>query len=136
MTAKSEGAAKVGVVETTMEPTPPSRVRITDDDIWIAQEARNIKIPFYMVRTKFDLDVANDKEDNENHDEQKLLEDVRQKISIDLKKCELETNNIFLVSTRPKYSALWDYPSFTDELINNTPVKKSRSSHSGSACFI
>ena len=98
-------------------------VRFTQDDMWIAQEARNIKMPFYIVRTKIDIDVTNDKDDNPNHNEQNLLEDVRHEISRNLKEGKLETDKIFLISTRPRHSAQWDYPSFTEELIKNTPVK-------------
>ena len=89
----------------------------------MAKEARDIKIPFYLVRTKIDQDVANDEEDNRNHNEQKLLEDVRQEISTSLREFKLKTDKIFLISTRTRHSARWDYPSFTDELIKNTPVK-------------
>ena len=164
MTAQSEGAAKVGVTETTMESTPYPHpkipnvimwdmpgfntknfqrntylermkfstfdaviicgsVRFTQDDMWIAEEAQKIKMPFYIVRTKIDMDVSNDKEDNPNHNEQKLLADVRYEISGSLQEGGLHADKIYLISTRPKNSAQWDYPSFTQELIKKTPVK-------------
>ena len=164
MTAKSEGAADVGVTQTTMEPTPYphprlrnvilwdmpgfntedfkrdtylermkfdtfdaviicSSERFKEDHMWIAQEARNSKKPFYIVRTKIDQDIANDKRENDDHNEKKLLSDIRQEISRNLKKENFEAVKIFLLSTVTLYSSQWDYPSFTEELIKNTPGK-------------
>ena len=98
-------------------------VRFTEDDMWIAQETRNSKIPSYIVRTKIDQDVANDKDDHSNHKEEKVLSDIRHEISSNLKTQQVATDKIFLISTRLRDSAKWDYPSFTEELINNTPGK-------------
>ena len=80
----------------------------------------------HIVRTKIDSDVANDKYNNSNHNEHTLLSDVKHEISSALKRNELETDKIFLISTRPENSAQWDYLSFTEELIRNTPEKNQK----------
>lgn len=120
LTGDDEGAASVGVKETTIEPTayPHPRnkniefwdlpgvgtnlfpkdqyiekirieeynifivvscSRISDDDLWLADQIISLGKQFIFVRTKVDVDIQNDKKTHpKSHDSAKILEIIRE----------------------------------------------------------
>lgn len=83
--------------------------RFTETEIKLRAEFEHHNVPFFMVRTKVDIDVVNNKEDNMKEDNVTLHE-IRQ----DLKKNH-SASQVFLVSSRDPES--YDMPKLLKKLF-------------------
>ncbi len=149
-----EGAAKVGVCETTTEvhayPHPansgfvvwdvpgcgtPSfrretyldqiqlsrfdlclivtRIRISEYDVWLAQEGIRRRKPVFIVRTNIDADLKNAQTDYpETFDETECLQKLKKDVTNSTERLGL-TNiqpNSFLISGKLHHRTRWDFP--------------------------
>ena len=99
--------------------------RCTHDSLRIAQEAKKAGQPLYILRTKIDQDVQNNMRDKPNsHNEAKLLESIKRDIEDNMRMANLDTDNIYLISSCMCDIGRWDYMRFTQDLIQKAPEDK------------
>eukprot|EP00747_Dinoflagellata_sp_TGD_P183697 gnl/TRDRNA2_/TRDRNA2_38774_c0_seq1.p1 gnl/TRDRNA2_/TRDRNA2_38774_c0~~gnl/TRDRNA2_/TRDRNA2_38774_c0_seq1.p1 ORF type:complete len:489 (+),score=57.93 gnl/TRDRNA2_/TRDRNA2_38774_c0_seq1:100-1467(+) len=98
--------------------------RFTSTEVQLMAELRTHNVPFYMIRTKVDIDIWNNKQDN-NLDEpatlQQIRDDLKQKSSI---------SDPYLVSSRDP-----DAYDFQRLMLDVFPCVK-RTLDSGAPCFV
>jgi len=83
--------------------------RFTQMEVELQAELERHSVPFYMVRTKVDIDVWNNREDN-NANEAETLKQIREDV---LQKAGLK--QVFLVSARDPEN--WDMPLLLKEIF-------------------
>lgn len=83
--------------------------RFTTMDVELREELERHQVPYYMVRTKVDIDVWNNKEDN-NASEAVTLEQIR----VDLR-TNHNVQHVYLVSSRDPEA--FDMPALVQELF-------------------
>lgn len=83
--------------------------RFTETEIKLRAELEGYDVPFFMVRTKVDIDVVNNREDNAKEDNVTLFE-----IRSDLKRNHI-VENAYLVSSRDPDS--YDMPKLVKDLF-------------------
>ena len=98
--------------------------RFSQSEVWLLKAAQRASMPVYVVRTKIDQDLANDKLCRpRTHDEVTLLRDMRCQISESIMKEGISPGKLFFISTWIHHQIVWDYAKLNKELIMNTPVK-------------
>jgi predicted GTPase len=158
LTARQQGAAKVGVNETTQEctqyvhpenksffvwdlpgvGTPKfkkdnylaqveydkydffiiiSRGRFTENDMWLATEVQKCKKKFVFVRTNIDTDIANDKRDSKDHNEDHLLRSIKTTTEQCLQKCGIQKPKVFLIDNY--VTRKFDFGKLNTELLSS-----------------
>jgi predicted GTPase len=96
--------------------------RFTETDAWLGREiSEKQRKKYYYVRTKVDQDVENDREDSEDHDVDRVLNDVRQDIQHNLATGN-KVNGLFLVAGRRPNS--FEFPKLEKSLIDDFPESK------------
>ncbi len=160
LTAEEQGAAAIGIRETSMEcrpyPHPDNagftlwdlpgigapnfpketylqkvefdkydfflilaRGRFTENDLWLANEVRASGKLFFLIRTRIDEDLANDKDDHPlAHNEASVLEKVRQDCLSNLQE-NYHPYKVFLISGKMKYETRWDLPELNKKLVEH-----------------
>lgn len=105
--------------------------RFTENDLWLANQARKENKNFYFIRTKIDIDIRNDRDDHpypEEKQEEKemaLLEKVSSNCLVHLEEGGLGTENpIFLISGKLRYIGRWDFPALQEKLLESIPALK------------
>lgn len=83
--------------------------RFTQMEVELQAELERHEVPFFMVRTKVDIDIWNNREDN-NAKEAETLKQIREDV---LQKAGLK--QVFLVSARDPES--WDMPALLREIF-------------------
>ncbi len=158
--ADDEGAAAVGILETTLEcrpyPHPDNpcvmlwdlpgvgtenfpretylrqvefdkydffliltKTRFTENDLWLAKEVKAQGKRFFLIRTKIDQDMANDKEDHpRTHDETRALETVREDCLSNLHNHDLLAK-VFLISGRKRFELRWEFADLKTKLLEH-----------------
>lgn len=161
---EEEGAAAVGVVETTMKRTPyqhptiktltlwdlpgigtqkfppktyleevkfkeydffviASATRLTKLELDLAKAIRIMKKNYYVVRTKVDFDLENDKRSKpRNFDREKTLEKIRSYSENTFRDNNMDVPQIFLISSYNLSD--YDFPVLMDTLIKDIPAQK------------
>jgi len=77
---------------------------------------------FYFLRTKVDIDVRNDKEENpETHAEDKVLKEIKDNCIAELEKAGFKNPPVFLVCKHPR---LYDFSKLEDTAISDLPEMK------------
>ena len=102
-------------------------VRFSELDLWLLQQARMMKMHFYMIRTKIDNSLEDDQSDY-GTDEKTIIEGIRDNMSTHLEKAGLPTDQLYLVCGKLSSGGQlkWDFPKLNEELINNAPSKNTR----------
>uniref|UniRef100_A0A8C6SJS9 IRG-type G domain-containing protein n=1 Tax=Neogobius melanostomus TaxID=47308 RepID=A0A8C6SJS9_9GOBI len=75
-----------------------SNDRFRENDAKLAKEIHKMKKKFYFVRSKIDLNVQTEKEDDPDFNEEKLLKSIRENCTEELQKLGFESPKVFLVS--------------------------------------
>ncbi|XP_052785392.1 T-cell-specific guanine nucleotide triphosphate-binding protein 2-like isoform X2 [Mya arenaria] len=97
--------------------------RFTENDAWLAKEVEKKGKHFYLVRSKIDIDIENNKRDFNRGDKetQKIVKE-------DLEACLRDLQilaPVYLISSLLKDVRKYDSPALTDNLIESTPkIKK------------
>ncbi len=99
--------------------------RFTDDDAWLALEAKKAEKPCFFVRTKVDVDLRSEKEDFEDsYNEEISLKKVSRNIEDNLKECGVHVP-VFLISCKLGCKDEWnDFPRLSMKLIEEFPQFK------------
>ncbi|XP_053397897.1 interferon-inducible GTPase 1-like [Mercenaria mercenaria] len=94
-----------------------SRSRFTENDLWLALEVQKLNKKFFFVRSNIDKDVENDREDDpDNHNEEKVLQTIRQKTEDELKSNGVKTPEIFLINNRRRDK--YDFEKLNSDLLS------------------
>uniref|UniRef100_A0A8C6SM64 IRG-type G domain-containing protein n=1 Tax=Neogobius melanostomus TaxID=47308 RepID=A0A8C6SM64_9GOBI len=75
-----------------------SNDRFRENDAKLAKEIHKMKKKFYFVRSKIDLNVQTEKEDDPDFNEEKLLKSIRENCTEELQELGFESPKVFLVS--------------------------------------
>ncbi len=96
-----------------------TRSRFTENDLWLAKEVRARGKRFFLIRTRIDEDLANDKEDHlGTHNEARVLEQVRRDSLSNLQD-NYHPYKVFLISGKMKYETRWDLPELNKKLVEH-----------------
>ncbi len=105
--------------------------RFSENDLWLANQVRKQGKKFYFIRSKIDIDIVNDREDNPhskgNHKEQEkaIMEMVKSDCRKELAKVFLGTEDpIFVISGKLRCIRQWDFPGLQEQLITSAPELK------------
>ena len=97
--------------------------RFTENDVWLAREVKKHNKQYFFVRTKIDIDVKNDAEDDpREHNPDTVRERVAENCRTNFEKQGLGTSvPIFLISGRLSDIGRWDFPKLQEALISKMP---------------
>ncbi len=98
--------------------------RSTENVIWLAEELEIRGKPYYFVRTKVNMDIQNDKEDNpRSHSAERVISKLKQECRNDMIKFNIRAN-IFAISGMKKHDTAWEYPALILSIMNHLPKLK------------
>ncbi len=101
-----------------------SAVRFTENDIWLAKELERRGKPYYFVRTKVNIDMANDKEDNPlSHSAKSVIATLKQECRYNMFMSNIRAN-IFVISGKKKHDTMWEYPALIRSIMKHLPKLK------------
>eukprot|EP00434_Breviolum_minutum_P003416 symbB.v1.2.003006.t1/scaffold113.1/size324549/4 len=100
--------------------------RFTEMEVALRAELDRHSVPYYMVRTKVDQDIANNKEDN-FVEKQETLKQIREDLE---KKHNVDTNSLYLVSSRDPDD--YDFPRLLADLFPG--LKRQMDPHAPAFC--
>jgi len=100
--------------------------RFTEMEVALRAELERHSVPYYMVRTKVDQDIANNKEDN-FVEKQETLKQIREDLE---KKHNVDTNSLYLVSSRDPDD--YDFPRLLADLFPG--LKRQMDPHAPAFC--
>ncbi len=98
--------------------------RFRENDIWLAEQLEDFGKPYYFVRTKVNIDIQNDSEDNPGSNSaesviSKLKQEYRQNMYMNNIR-----GQIFVISGKKKHDTLWEYPKLVESIIRDLPKLK------------
>ena len=93
--------------------------RFTENDLWLAQETEKRNKRFYLIRTKIDVDISNEMDDDPDQTEDRILNHLREDCLDHLKSIEKAKYSIFLLSGRCQYYYKWDFPHLINSLLQD-----------------
>ncbi len=87
-----------------------TRIRISDYDIWLAQEVIRHRKPVFIVRTNIDLDLKNEQTDYpKTFDETECLQRLKEHFTAHKGLTSIQPN-IFFISGKLHHRTRWDFP--------------------------
>ena len=95
--------------------------RFTENDVWLAENAMELKKKYYFIRTSIDMDLLNEKDDRpEAFDEKRILDDMR----LDCMSYLPSGAPVYLISGKLKHRVRWDFPKLSVDIMANIEEKK------------
>lgn len=90
-----------------------SNSRFREEEVFVAREARQFDVPYFLVRTKIDDSViASVREDDIDEDDAEAVQQVREKVCAEIRDHFREQHgedSIYLVSSLPKFREQYDF---------------------------
>lgn len=98
--------------------------RFTKDDIWLSEEVKKYGKASFFIRSKVNLDLANEKRDYpKSFDEEKVLKKIRDECSKSIKAIDSRAD-VFLISGLLEDRDKFDYILMEKTLISSFPSYK------------
>ena len=91
----------------------------------LAQIVKSIKKSFFFVRTKIDIDVWNNHQDNPKTSEDKTLEKIKKNCLKNLEGLESKDEDVFLISNRE--TTKWDFVLLEEAILDDLPTRQRES---------
>ncbi|XP_052785916.1 interferon-inducible GTPase 1-like isoform X2 [Mya arenaria] len=102
-----------------------SSSRFTEDDAWLGEMAKEHKKKCFYVRTKIDLDISMNMEDEGDHfNAAAIIEKVRREARKCLNVANIDAP-IYLITTRPTTRHTFDFASLVDD-VNRSAMELKR----------
>ena len=99
-------------------------VRFTENDLLLAEKVKSMEKSFFLVRTKIDQDVRNERR-KETFNEEAMLNDIRKYCLKNLKSFGADDKDVFLISNC--YPAKWDFARLTHAILDVLPLHQKES---------
>ncbi|CAJ1356743.1 unnamed protein product, partial [Effrenium voratum] len=100
--------------------------RFTEAELMLAEELKRVKVPFFMVRNKVDVDIQSEilKEEESYDDDRDLTKEEKHKVTAETLGCikdyfklEYGLDKVYCVSSRRKLHSKWDFPSLERDIL-------------------
>ena len=101
-----------------------SSTRFTQDDLYLAKKAEDMRKPFFFVRSKIDNDIRSERR-KKGFDEAKMLEIVKEKCAANLQFVNFSTEKIFLISNH--HPDKWDFDRLKKAILDELPPRQRES---------
>lgn len=87
--------------------------RFTQNDQWLARRSKIHGVPFFFIRNKIDLAIANELEDYPQRKEFRILHTIRKDCNVYL---DGLTESVYLISARFENRRRWDLPLLLEDM--------------------
>lgn len=94
-----------------------SRVRFTDEDLWLAREVQSRSKKFYFIRTCIDSDISSMTRRNPETNANDLQKSVREDIKANLRKAKIVNPMIFLVDNLAPHA--YEFQNVDQQLLQD-----------------
>ncbi|XP_060605946.1 interferon-gamma-inducible GTPase 10-like [Ruditapes philippinarum] len=89
--------------------------RFTENDLWLANEVKRLGKKFFFIRTKIDLDVENDKNDNPEICKADTVSKIRRAMAAHVENGGFSSIKVFLIDSH--FPQAFDFPLLIDALL-------------------